>query len=237
MAKSNRNIYILALKILWLPALICTYYFFINYLIAGYGYSPAQPVYFSHKVHSGDYQIKCLFCHVGAEKTAFSDIPSSYSCMVCHTALKTETDRMKPLIISYDSKVPIKWNRIYRLPEYSHFNHYTHINASIDCASCHSEVEKMEVIYKTTYMSMQWCLNCHREPQKYIIPTREISGVFIYPDNKSILAGESIKLAESKPFIYPDYGMYYTGERKNNNSFLLTKLPGKGPETCSACHY
>jgi hypothetical protein len=236
-AKSKRNIYLLVLKILWLPALISSYYFFVNYLFAGYGYSPSQPIYFSHKVHSGDYKLKCLLCHVEAEKTAFSALPSTYSCMVCHTALKTETERMKHLITSYDSKTPLKWNRIYRLPEHSHFRHNTHINASIDCASCHGEIEKMETVYKTTNMSMQWCLNCHRDPQKYIIPIREISGIFVYPDINSIALNGKVKLANSEAYVMPNYGMYYTGEPQNNNSMLFSKLPGRGPETCSACHY
>ena len=237
MTNKSIHIIVLILKILWLPAIIGSYFFIINFLHAGYGYNPEQPVHFSHKVHSGDYKIKCLFCHLEAEKTSFSAIPSLYSCMVCHTALKTESDKMKPLIKSYDSRSPIYWVRIYRLPEYAHFRHDIHINSNIDCMTCHQQVETMETTYKTTNMTMKWCLDCHKEPEKFIVPSREITGTFQNPLKTDIFTNPRIKTVKSDAYTYPEYGLYFTGLKNKYFNLIYTKLPGKGPETCSGCHY
>ena len=180
--------------------------------------------------------MKCLFCHHTAENNTFSAIPTTQSCMICHVALRTETELMKPVIISYDKKKPIEWIRIFKLPEYTHFNHSSHINAGMDCASCHGEIEKMETVYRDRDFTMKWCLDCHRQPERYIILPRNISGIF-FDDKKYKALTADIINSYSEPETSPQFGSYYTGKLMSEYGIFKSKLSGKGPENCSACHY
>jgi len=196
------------------------------------GYSPAQPVEFSHKVHSSDYELKCLFCHHEAEENSFSAIPTTFSCMVCHVALKPESEKMIPVIESYDNNKPIIWNRLYKLPEYTKFNHNAHIMSGIDCASCHGEVEKMDNTYKVRDMTMNWCLDCHRDPERYIIKSRDITGLFIYNEKNWNISDQQ------RSTTVPYSGSYFSTQNFTKYAITATKKEaGRGPENCSACHY
>ena len=196
-------------------------------------YAPEQPVTFSHKIHSGKYKIKCLFCHQQAETQSFSALPSTLSCMVCHVALKSESKLIEPLMQSYDNNQPIKWIRIHKLPDYVKFNHNTHIMANIDCASCHGNIETMDITRRTKDFTMSWCLDCHRNPARHIIPGRKITGIFNFPLKYS----NHIKIYNSKPKTKPEYGNYINQPVFEKYGIKATHLPGKGPENCSACHY
>lgn len=217
--------------LLWITTLIYSVYSGYRYLALGKDFKPVQPITFSHKVHSGDYKMKCLFCHTTAVKSAFSSIPSTYSCMVCHIALRNEKESMKLLNQSYDRNKPIVWKRLYKLPDYTHFNHSRHINASIDCSSCHGEVDRMEVLTQVSELTMQWCLDCHRNPLKYIVKPKEISGIFM--DNQI----DTAKILASNNYTLPSFGLFLSILPKNLKGFHIIKKPGYGPETCSSCHY
>ena len=197
------------------------------------GYSPDQPLTFSHKIHSDDYKIKCLFCHYQAETHSFSALPTTFSCMVCHVALKSESKLIQPLIESYDKRQPIQWIQINKLPDYVKFNHDTHIQSNIDCASCHGNVEKMGKTERIRDFTMSWCLDCHRNPKKNIIPGREITGIFVYPSSQQ----DEITLKELKPKTRPSYGSYINNNIIKKYGINAARRPGRGPENCSACHY
>jgi len=231
--KQLKNIIKISALILWLPALLFIISVIYSRMNSEIAYSPNQPMTFSHKVHSGDYNIKCLFCHHEAETQTFSALPTTFSCMVCHVALKSESKLIQPLIESYDKRKPIQWVGIHKLPEYVKFNHNSHILSGIDCASCHGNVEQMEKTERTRDFTMSWCLNCHRNPRKYIIPSRNITGIFVY----NTLQKNEIKLAKSKPKTKPSFGSYITENIIERHGIKATKLPGRGPENCSACHY
>ena len=222
------------LIIFWLPILLISLFMGLNYSISGISFMPTQPVRFSHKIHSGMFEIKCLFCHAESEISSFSPIPTTYSCMVCHIALKTETKLMKPVIESYEKKIPIKWNRIYRLPEHTHFDHSRHIRSMIDCSSCHGNVDSMEEIFMVRELSMKWCLDCHRNPKEFIIRPRNITGIFVYPDS---LINVKDFIVSSKSIIDPEYGMYYSDPPKVKKGFYMPNLPSRTSENCSSCHY
>lgn len=219
--------------ILWVPAILFVFSIVYSRLNTDIGYSPKQPVEFSHKVHSSDYEIKCIFCHHESEIGSFSAVPTTFSCIVCHVAIKEESEKVKPLIESYDNQKPIQWIRLYKLPEHTHFNHNTHILAGIDCASCHGEVEKMEKTYRTNDFSMEFCLNCHRDPDKNIIQTREITGVFDYFN----FTQSKINILQSESMTEPHYGSFVQEKNYEKIGILTIKKPSKGPENCSACHY
>lgn len=230
---NNKNI------IFWLVWLIITssaIYLLYDYVIKNTGFMPAQPIQFSHMVHSGDFGIKCLFCHSSAENSEFSEIPTTYSCMVCHIALKNTSDLVEPLNSSYDSLKPIIWNRVYRVPDFTKFNHKVHINSLIDCATCHGEVEKMEKIYQFRPITMSWCIDCHRYPEKYVVPAREISGIFTSNINLDSLG---IFKRNFYSIILPSYGMWLSENYESEylKDIVNPRVFSRANENCSVCHY
>lgn len=211
-------------------------YLLYDFVIKNTGFMPTQPIQFSHKVHSGDFGMKCLSCHTSAENTAFSEIPTTYSCMVCHIALKNTSDLIKPLNESFDSLKPIIWKRVYRVPDFAKFNHKVHINSLIDCSTCHGEVEKMEKVYQFRPITMSWCIDCHRYPEKYTVPPRDISGIF-YAD----IHLDSLNFYKKNFYsiINPAYGMWLSDvyESEYLKNIAYPRVYSRGNENCSVCHY
>ncbi len=222
--------------LIWLLITFSTIYLLYDFIIKNTGFMPSQPIQFSHKVHSEDFGIKCLYCHSSAENSSYSEIPTTYSCMVCHIALKNSSALIKPLNESFDSEKPIIWNRVYRIPDYTKFNHQVHINSLIDCSTCHGEVEKMEKVYQFRPLTMSWCIDCHRSPKKYAILPREISGIFT-----ADIKFDSLDFAKKNYYsiISPAYGMwlsdFYEGEYLKN--VVYPRVFSRANENCSVCHY
>ncbi len=138
------------------------------------GYQPTQPIAFSHKLHAGQYEIDCQYCHTGVRKSKSANIPSPNICMNCHTQVKTESEEIQKIYaaIDYDPDTktygtdtkPIEWVRIHNLPDLAYFNHAQHVNvAELECETCHGPIEEMEVVYQYSSLTMGWCINCHRE--------------------------------------------------------------------------
>ncbi len=212
-------------------------YFGMHNRVTDVGYRPQQPVPFSHKLHVGELGIKCVYCHAGVERSPHSPVPTVSTCMGCHIVVKAESPRLALVREAYETGRPLEWRRVHKLPDYVHFNHARHIRAGIDCASCHGPVERMGVVSQVAPLSMGWCLDCHRNPEKHIIPAREISGIFT---GLPAQAGEgtTVRIAESRPVTNPPYGLWQTSVPQQLIPGVPTpKAPGRGPETCSACHY
>lgn len=143
-------------------------------------YQPEQPIAFSHKLHAGDNQIDCNYCHYGARKGKHSNIPPAGVCMNCHMNISegptTGTEEISKIyaavgwdaeerkyIEGYEQK-PVKWVRIHNLPDLAYFNHSQHVTAGqIECQTCHGPIEEMEEVYQYAELTMGWCINCHRE--------------------------------------------------------------------------
>lgn len=152
------------------------------------GYQPIQPIHFSHRIHAGDNQIECKFCHSSARVSKTSGIPSLNVCMNCHKSISevaegTATDEYSKSF--YDGEIaklydavgwdvetqsytgetePVKWVRIHNLPDFAYFNHSQHVEVGgIACQTCHGPVEEMEIMYQNAPLTMGWCVNCHRE--------------------------------------------------------------------------
>jgi mono/diheme cytochrome c family protein len=151
------------------------------------GYQPVQPIHFSHRIHAGDNQIECKFCHSSARVSKTSGIPSLNVCMNCHksiseVAVETGTEEYSKEF--YDGEIaklydavgwdvaeqaytgetePVKWVRIHNLPDFAYFNHSQHVEVGgIACQTCHGPVEEMEIMYQNAPLTMGWCVNCHR---------------------------------------------------------------------------
>ena len=59
------------------------------------GYSPRQPIAYSHRLHAGDLEIPCLYCHSGAEKSRHAGIPAAGVCMNCHKFVTAALDDVR----------------------------------------------------------------------------------------------------------------------------------------------
>ncbi len=131
-------------------------------------YAPEQPIPFSHELHAGTYQIQCLYCHSGVERSAHSPVPSLNICMNCHLVVATDKPAIQKLADAYNNNQPIPWVKVHMLPDHVKFNHKAHVDrfgAPQACQKCHGPVESMETLYQYSSLSMGWCVECHRQPE------------------------------------------------------------------------
>jgi hypothetical protein len=128
------------------------------------GYAPAQPIAFSHKLHAGDNQVPCLYCHYGARSSRHAGIPSSSVCMNCHGILEKQTVEIEQFKEAAQLDRPlVAWVKVHNLPDFVYFNHSRHVLSGVDCKSCHGDVAKMQRIEQMKPLTMGWCLECHRQ--------------------------------------------------------------------------
>ena len=142
--------------------------------ITNQGIVKDQPVPFSHEHHVSGLGIDCRYCHTTVETTGFAGIPTTKVCMTCHSQLWTNAQVLEPVRQSWSSSVPIHWTRVHDLPDYVYFNHSVHVAKGIGCASCHGQVDQMPLMYQAASLQMEWCLRCHREPEKFIRPRDQV---------------------------------------------------------------
>lgn len=134
-----------------------------------------QPVPFSHKHHVEELGIDCRYCHTAVEKTRFAGIPATETCMSCHSQIWTNSPILEPVRKSYETGTPITWangdigwNQVNKVPEFVYFDHSIHVARGVSCNTCHGPVQKMHITWKGKYFAMAWCLDCHREPEKFL---------------------------------------------------------------------
>lgn len=144
-----------------LSSIALTYYLSRPYR-DGVGYSPDQPIAFSHKLHAGEMKIDCEYCHTSVKKSRFASIPSVNICMNCHSVARKNKPEIIKLTEYYQSNKPIQWVRIHKVPDYAYFSHSSHINRNIPCNECHGDVEKMDKVKQVNSFTMGSCLDCHR---------------------------------------------------------------------------
>jgi len=58
------------------------------------GYTPVQPVPYSHKLHAGQLGLDCFYCHSTVYKAAYAAIPAGETCMNCHVKVKDKSPRL-----------------------------------------------------------------------------------------------------------------------------------------------
>jgi hypothetical protein len=149
------------------------------------GLALVQPVPFSHQHHVGGLGIDCRYCHTSVEKSNFAGIPPTQTCMNCHAQIWTSAEMLAPVRNSFSTNTPIRWERVHRLPDFVHFNHSIHINKGVGCASCHGRIDKMNLTYQASPLTMEWCLDCHRAPEKYVRPRDQVFNMaYVAKDQK-----------------------------------------------------
>ncbi len=183
------------------------YYFSPEFLEVGY--RPEQPVPYSHRLHVGELGLDCQYCHTSVESSPHANVPPTQTCMNCHSQIRTDSPNLLAVRESWANNRPIEWVKVHNLPDYAHFSHARHVNSGVGCETCHGRIDKMEVVTQVEPLSMGWCLECHREPEKYLRPQDEIT---------------------TMGYVQPADFIERNLERIRNEGI-------QPPTNCSACHY
>lgn len=133
-----------------------------------------QPIPFSHRHHVGDDGLDCRYCHTTVETSAFAGIPSTQVCMTCHSQLYDDAGMLAPVRESLASGEPLHWNRVHELPDFVFFDHGIHVAKGVGCETCHGRVDRMPLTWQAEPLTMQWCLDCHRDPGPHLRPQEAI---------------------------------------------------------------
>ena len=133
-----------------------------------------QPVDFPHNLHVTQVGLDCRYCHTTVETSNTASVPSTETCMTCHSQLRVNTPELQNVLDSWQSGTPLQWNRVHDLGDYVFFDHSIHVNNGVGCTSCHGQVDEMTQMWKNEPMTMGWCLECHRSPEEQLRPRSEV---------------------------------------------------------------
>ena len=133
-----------------------------------------QPVPFSHKLHAGGLGLDCRHCHTSVEDAPFAGIPSTKTCMTCHSQIFTDSEVLAPVRASFAEDRSLTWTRVHDLPDFVHFDHSIHVRKGIGCVTCHGRVNEMPVVRQVATLQMVWCLDCHRHPGRDVRPADRV---------------------------------------------------------------
>jgi hypothetical protein len=189
------------------------YYFTPKYTRVGY--QPKQPVAFSHAIHADQLGIDCRYCHDDVEESWYSNVPTSSTCMNCHNQVRGEDPQLALVRQSAETGEPIPWVQVHKTPDYVFFNHSVHVNRGISCVECHGQIHKMDEVRHAQSLSMDFCLQCHRNPEQYLRPLDEVTNLDFQWDEDPERAAQ----------IQQEMGSELAHEWKVNAT-----------QNCSACH-
>lgn len=179
----------------------------------------AQPIRFSHELHSGQLNIGCMYCHASAEVSPYAGIPDVATCMTCHSQLAIYSELLEPVRESYATGEPIQWLGVHDLAEHVYFNHSIHVNNGFACQTCHGNVDEMPQVWQAENMYMGWCLDCHFAPEQYIRPLADRYVFYDVPE------AEMLPLEEREALV-EEYGIDTDGGNPAINRL----------GNCSTCH-
>jgi hypothetical protein len=133
-----------------------------------------QPVQFSHQHHVGGIGIDCRYCHNSVEVAATASIPPTKTCINCHSQIWSTSPYLEPVRASFRDDKPLQWTRVHDLPDFVYFNHSIHVKKGMGCETCHGRVDNMPLMRQQSSLQMEWCLDCHRNPEQYVRPRSEV---------------------------------------------------------------
>jgi hypothetical protein len=157
------------------------------------GVARQQPVQFSHKHHAGELGIDCRYCHTGVERGTIANVPPTATCMNCHAQIWRDSPFLEPVRHSLAADVAIDWIRVHDLPDFAYFNHQVHVAKGVGCATCHGRVDQMNQIYQSSSLQMEWCLDCHRHPERYVRPLDRVFDMGWAADDQATLGPELVR--------------------------------------------
>ena len=163
------------------------------------GETVEQPVPFSHEHHVAGLGIDCRYCHTAVEKSASAGVPPTSTCYNCHKIVWNEAPMLEPVRSSYRTGQPIEWNKVHDLPDFTYFNHSIHVAKGMGCATCHGPVHQMRLMRSAQPIQMRWCLECHRNPEKFIRPKEEIYNMTWKAKDQEALGRELVEKYKVRP--------------------------------------
>jgi hypothetical protein len=159
-----------------------------------------QPVQFSHLHHVLDDGIDCRYCHTSVETSSFAGIPPTKTCMNCHSQIWQSAAILEPVRASFREDKPMTWIRVHDLPDFVYFNHSIHVKKGMGCETCHGRIDQMPLTKQQNTLQMDWCLNCHRNPQDYVRPREEVFTMGYRPtEDQSTLGPKLVAAYNIKP--------------------------------------
>lgn len=167
--------------------------------MTGVGVAQPQPIPYSHRQHVGGLGLDCRYCHTAVEQSNTASIPPTATCMGCHAQVAKDAPVLEPVRISRQEKQPLEWIRVHDLPDYVYFNHAIHIRQGVGCETCHGRIDQMSVVAKAQTLHMEWCLDCHRAPERHIRPRDAVFTMGWEPP---------IDQATLGPQLVAEYGIY-----------------------------
>jgi hypothetical protein len=167
-----------------------------------------QPVQFSHLHHVKDDGIDCRYCHTAVETSSFAGIPPTKTCMNCHSQIWSTAPILEPVRASFREDTPMQWVRVHDLPDFVYFNHSIHVKKGVGCETCHGRIDEMPLTLQQNSLQMDWCVNCHRNPEHYVRPQSEVFTMGYKPTVPQSVIG---------PQLVEKYGI-------------------RGNTSCSTCH-
>ena len=179
--------------------------------VTGAGIAHEQPVQFSHRHHAGELGIDCRYCHTSVENTARAGIPPTQTCMNCHKQIWLDSPTLEPVRASFRTDRSIPWIKVHDLPDFVYFNHSIHVAKGVGCETCHGRVDRMNLTWQQNSLQMEWCLECHRNPEKFVRDKKDI-----------------FKMDWQPPANQAEVGAEIVKQNKIQDSFVLT--------SCSTCH-
>jgi hypothetical protein len=138
------------------------------------GIAREQPVQFSHMHHAGELGIDCRYCHATVERLAYAGMPATQTCMNCHAQIWRDSPTLEPVRASWRSGESLQWTEVYDLPGFVYFDHSIHVAKGVGCTTCHGAVTEMNVLWQAPTLHMEWCLDCHRHPERYVRPREHV---------------------------------------------------------------
>jgi hypothetical protein len=144
--------------------------------------------------------------------------------MNCHSQIWTNAQLLEPVRASYRSGESLQWTRVNQLPDFVFFNHSIHINKGVGCNTCHGPVDQMPLMYQQATLQMEWCLDCHRAPQKNLRPRDQVFNMrYQQPTSANPVTVDGQKFTEQT-----DLGLALVKKYKVRSVGDIT--------SCSTCH-
>jgi hypothetical protein len=156
------------------------------------GEAREQPIPFSHVHHVRGVGLDCRYCHTSVEKGAVAGIPPTSICMNCHSQIWADSPTLEPVRASFRENRPIPWVRVHDLPDFVYFDHSVHVNKGVGCTTCHGRIDKMPLVWQDKTLLMEWCLGCHRAPEKYLRPKEEVFNTSWQPPSDQVERGRAL---------------------------------------------
>jgi Cytochrome c7 and related cytochrome c len=184
---SIAGVVILVLGMGWLIATVSR-----SSYVTGAGETRPQPVPFSHKHHVGGLGLDCRYCHTSVEESAFAGVPPTKTCMTCHSQIWSTSPMLEPVRASFRNNESLRWTKVHDLPDFVYFNHSIHINKGVGCVTCHGRVDRMPLMWQENSMQMEWCVHCHREPERYVRPREYVFSMDWQPPADQLALGKRL---------------------------------------------